>query len=56
MKTEKEIREKLKELSSDDRIPPHQKIASIQINAPLALIQLSINSRIDALKWVLGNE
>ncbi len=51
MKTKKEIEEKLAEIKSDERLgyPP----ATVDINAPLALIQLSIESQIDILKWVL---
>ena len=51
MKLEQRIRQKLHELKSDDRLKG--KPASVQINAPLALIQLSLEARIEALEWVL---
>lgn len=49
-----EIQAKLAELMQDDRVqgPPE----TIEINAPLALIQLSIESKIAALEWVLGKQ
>ena len=52
MKTKKEIEEKLADIKSDERLsyPP----ATIDINAPLALIQLSMECKIDILKWVLA--
>ena len=51
MRTESEIREEIEELEADPRLKYHP--ASVQINAPLALIQVEIDSRISALKWVL---
>ena len=47
-----EIQAKLAELKKDDRIKGPS--ATVDINAPLALIQLSIESKIAALEWVLG--
>ena len=51
MKTKEEIMKKIEETESDERYnyPP----AQVQINAPLALIQVSMKSRVDAWKWVL---
>ena len=44
--------EKLKEIDRDERI--HYPTATIDINAPLALIQLSLETRKEVLEWVLG--
>ena len=51
MKTKKEIEEMLKSIMSDERLS--YPTATIDINAPLALIQLSLESKRDILKWVL---
>ena len=51
MKTENEIREKLEEITKDERLG--YKTATIVENAPLALIQLSLETKRDVLKWVL---
>jgi len=52
MKTEEEIRERLEAIEEDERLgyPP----AAVQINAPLALIQTSLGTERDTLKWVLS--
>jgi len=52
MKTEKEIKKRLAEIEKDERIS--YPTATIDINAPLALIQLSLETERDALKWVLA--
>lgn len=51
MRTKKEIINKIKELEEDERMG--YKRASVFSNAPLALIQLSIQTKIDSLKWTL---
>lgn len=51
MKTKDQIREKIKELESDERLS--YPVATVVENAPLALIQLSLETQIDMLKWVL---
>lgn len=51
MKTEKEIRDKIGELRADNRLK--QPPATIDINAPLALIQLELETKIAALEWCL---
>ena len=51
MKSNDEILAKIKELKNDER--HGYKPASVQVNAPLALIQVAIQARIDALTWVL---
>lgn len=52
MKTEKEIKEQLKKLKDDVRVKKYKK-AIVEINAPLALIQTELESKIQALEWVL---
>jgi hypothetical protein len=52
MKTEQEIKDKLAELQSDERLG--YPIATVFENAPLALIQADLEAKIAALKWVLG--
>ena len=54
MKTAEQINKRIAEIETDDRYQSGLKHpANIQINAPLALIQLSFESEIKALKWVL---
>ena len=52
MRTEAEVRALLKEVTADERLgyPP----ATVEINAPLALVQLELETKRDTLKWVLG--
>ena len=52
MKTEQEIRARIAEIESDDRL--HYKVATVFENAPLAMIQLEGESVTQALRWVLG--
>jgi hypothetical protein len=51
MKTIEEIKKKLENIESDVRLG--YKPASVDVNAPLALIQCSLGSMRDMLKWVL---
>lgn len=51
MKTHAEIRAKLDKHLADERI--HYAPAQVQINAPLALHQISEHSIIRTLEWVL---
>lgn len=51
MKTEKEILAEIKRLASDGRV--QQKPATVFENAPLAIIQTEIESKVTALEWVL---
>lgn len=54
MKTEKEIKTQIAEIEVDDRYQSGLKHpATININAPLALIQLEMETKIRTLKWVL---
>lgn len=52
MKTKEEIENELARIKADPRLsyPP----ARIEINAPLALIQTSLDTWVAALEWVLG--
>lgn len=54
MRNADSIRLRLAELEADER--HHYEPALVQINAPLALIQVSIQAKIDALKWVLNEK
>jgi len=62
MKTREEIQTKLDSLCGDDRVPVKyggthpqaMKLATLAENAPLALTQLELGGKIDALKWVLA--
>jgi hypothetical protein len=54
MKTVDEIKEKIKLVKLDDRLKG--KPALVHINAPLALIQCSLQTQIDTLEWVLDND
>jgi len=51
MKTAKEIRAEIERLEKDERY--QACAATIVENAPLALIQVEIESHIRALRWVL---
>ena len=50
--TEEEIRKRLAEIDADDRY--HYEAAEVEINAPLALIQVDMKAEAYALAWVLG--
>jgi hypothetical protein len=51
MKTKKEIEDAIKQLRSDERLS--YPTAMVHENAPLALMQLELETRIKTLKWVL---
>lgn len=51
MKAEKEIRARLAKIESDERLG--YPCADVHINAPLALIQISLESASALLRWVL---
>lgn len=54
MRTVEEIKEQIQKVEADDRYQSGLKMpATIDINAPLALIQLEMETRIKTLKWVL---
>lgn len=52
MKTGKAIRAKLVKTEQDERL--HYEPALVQVNAPLALIQVGLRTTSDVLRWVLG--
>jgi hypothetical protein len=52
MKSEAEVRALLKKIESDERL--WYKPALVQINAPLALIQVEGETKANMLRWVLG--
>lgn len=51
MKSAEEIKKKIRGLQADERL--QGGAASVQINAPLALVQVELKATIIALKWVL---
>lgn len=51
MKSEKELQSKLDELKSDER--NYYELATVFANAPLALIQYGMSSKINTLEWAL---
>ena len=54
MKSEKQIKKRIREIEDDDRYQSGlENPATIDINAPLALIQLSFETEIKVLKWIL---
>jgi hypothetical protein len=50
--TEQEIRKRLSDIDADERF--HYPPALVQINAPLALIQVELETTARTLAWVLG--
>ena len=52
MKSVEEIKAEIKRLKEDDRYT--QPPANVEINAPLALVQVALVNRVSALEWVLG--
>lgn len=54
-KTIKQIRERIKAIEGDSRYQSGLKHpATIEVNAPLALIQLSFETEVRVLKWAGG--
>jgi hypothetical protein len=56
MKTEKEIKERIKMLEKNYRHVLTGSMATIDINAPRALMQLAATSTLDGLYFALGKE
>lgn len=52
MKSEQEIRAALVELEADERLTQY-KPAQVFSNAPLALIQMAGQNKINMLRWIL---
>lgn len=54
MRDAKELRARIREIEKDARYQSGLKSpALVQINAPLALIQVSMKAEVQALRWVL---
>lgn len=51
MKTEEQIKEQIEKISKDERLG--YRCATVYENAPLALIQLELETTIKVLNWVL---
>lgn len=56
MKTEAEIKAKIRDIESRYASVLTGSTATIAVNAPRALIQLDAQTRLQALHWVLGTE
>ena len=57
MRSEQEIKAKIAEVEADSRYQSGQECpATIGINAPLALVQLELETRLNTLKWVLESQ
>ena len=54
MRSAKVIKRKIAELDADER--HHYPPALVEVNAPLALIQVEIGAKIAALRWVLNEK
>ncbi len=55
MKTEEAIREQIAKIEADERYQSGLKHpATVDINAPLALIQLTFETQLQTLRWVLN--
>ncbi len=54
MKSERQIRKMLKTIKADDRLKGRP--ATVDINAPLALIQTHLEAQIQILNWVLAGD
>ena len=54
MRTEKEIRKELAEVESDKRL--FYPAATTDENAPLALVQVTLETKVNILKWVLNDK
>jgi len=55
-KTEKEIKAQIAEIEKDNAHVLTGSTATIRINAPRALMQLSAQTKLDTLHWVLGTK
>lgn len=54
MKSEQQIRERINQIESDERYKARP--ATVDINAPLALMQMGMGSEREALLWVLKDD
>jgi len=53
MKTEQQIRSRLAEIEADERL--HYPPATTDVNAPLALVQVELETGVQLLHWVLAD-
>lgn len=53
MRSKKEIEDAIRKIENDERLK--RPTATIDVNAPLALIQFGLKEQIKILKWVLQN-
>lgn len=57
MQSEQAIRNRLKQIEDDPRYQSGlERPSTVDINAPLALIQMAQEAEVRALKWVLGEK
>ena len=56
MKTEKEIQEEIKKVTESYRHVLDCGLATIEINAPRALMQLAATEKLDTLYYILGEK
>ncbi len=54
MKTKEEIEQEINEILSDERLS--YKTAVVFTNAPLALVQFALETKLHTLQWVIGVE
>ncbi len=52
MRSEQEVRDSLSRVSGDERLTYEPVL--VQVNAPLALIQVELEARKNVLRWMLG--
>lgn len=56
MKKESEVREKIAEIEQDGDHLINRKGENVMINAPVALMQLAIKSKLEILYWLIGEK
>jgi len=56
VRTEQEIMDAIKQITKDNEHVLTGELSNIQINAPRALMQLSAESKLVVLNWVLGKK
>lgn len=56
MKTQQEIRSKIKEIEDSYKHVLTGRLATIAVNAPRALEQIAAETKLQVLHWVLGSK
>lgn len=56
MKTKKEVSDKIREIKESNSHVLTGSVATIAINAPRALMQLSAETQLKTLHWLIGSE